>query len=81
MSVNHFKAFLGGSKGNDFLILGVTDHIKPFLAKFFHLDTPEPFFHGRLKIVRDESAPPIGLRSLNKILQILAILRANLILE
>ena len=33
------KAIFLGSKGNDFLILGVTDPLEPFLAKFFGLQS------------------------------------------
>ena len=35
------KAIFGGSKGNDFLTLGVTNPLEPFLAKFFHWGTPQ----------------------------------------
>ena len=30
-----------GSKGNDFLSLGVTDPLEPILAKVFHWGTPQ----------------------------------------
>ena len=35
------KAIFGGSKGNDFLTLGVTYHLEPFLAKIFDWGTPQ----------------------------------------
>ena len=36
MSINNFESYFLDSKGNDFLIIGVTDPMKPFLANFFH---------------------------------------------
>ena len=40
MSINHFKSYFLGSKGNDFLILGVTSPLELYLAKFFHWGIP-----------------------------------------
>ena len=39
--INHFKSYFWGSKGNDFLVLGVTNPLEPFLAKFFQWETPQ----------------------------------------
>ena len=41
MSINHFESFFCDSKGKDFLIVGVTDPMKSFFAKFFHSGTPQ----------------------------------------
>ena len=37
-----WKLFFGDSKGNGFLIIGVTNPMKPFLSKFIHEGTPRP---------------------------------------
>ena len=39
MSINHFESNFLDSKGDDFLNIGVTDPLKPFLVKFFHWGT------------------------------------------